>query len=115
MVAALFRVPQVGLASVTVMMVVYALLLRRMPAESPCACFGGFLASTNQIAIVRNVILAGSATGAAIVALGTDLRDGLLSQRVAGASFVGVAILFGLLHVLKSIYETRDSSLRGVS
>ena len=59
--------PAIGLGIATVLLFTYTTLLRRLPREAPCHCFGASSAATVRTALPRNVILTGLCGAAATI------------------------------------------------
>lgn len=87
--------PVVGLPAVTALLLVYGAVLRGRAADEPCECFGEMLPMTNRVAVVRNVVLAVAAGGAAAVAATHDLRTNLVTQGSAGVALLVFAAIAG--------------------
>jgi Methylamine utilisation protein MauE len=93
-------VPTVALGAFAVLMLGYAAILARVPANASCACLGEALDISSRIAIGRNLVLAACAVAAAVIGWQDDLANSLFSGAVLGWSLVGLALLFGSLHSL---------------
>lgn len=95
----LVAVPTVGLGAALVMLIVYSLQLRRLPAEESCDCMGNFLSYSRAAALKRNGVL-GSVAAAAMIASVTGVAPAAsVSQATVGAALIvaAFAVPVGLL------------------
>jgi hypothetical protein len=65
--ALLVLAPRAGFVLATVLVVLYACELRRLPQDSSCNCFGGQQTTTAGDAVRRNAVLAGVALLGAVL------------------------------------------------
>lgn len=96
----LLILPSVALGAFAALMLGYAVILARVPANAPCACLGEALDVSSRVAIGRNLLLAVCAVAAALIGWEADLTEDLFTEAVVGWSLVGLALLFGSLHSL---------------
>lgn len=107
-VIALLAVPVLGLFVVSLLLVVYAVELRRLRPGESCACFGDlFTASDRAAAIRRNLILL-----AASVALGASYGAGLLEIAPLSQPTIGIAAVAA---AAMAAGKARAALLRSVS
>jgi hypothetical protein len=107
-VVALLAAPTLGLFAVAMLLIVYAIELRRLRPDEGCACFGElFTAPDRAAAIGRNLILV-----AASLALGATYGVGLLEIAPLSSSTIGVV---AVVAAALTAGQARGALLRSVS
>jgi hypothetical protein len=97
----LLLVPTAGLGAATVVLGGYAWELRRLDPDQSCGCFGDFLKTTGERALLRNLVLAAISGTAFVLALSGVVTTGGISQATAGATLVAVAVVLAVDSVMR--------------
>jgi hypothetical protein len=90
----LVTVPLVGLVGASLLLVLYAREVRRLPADQPCNCFGGVIRTHAGAAAVRRNAGLAVVTAAGFVGYATGAVDvAPLSETVAGIALILVGAM----------------------
>jgi hypothetical protein len=89
-------VPTAGLGAATVVLGGYAWELRRLDPDQSCGCFGNFLRTTGEMAVLRNLVLAAISGAAFVLALSGVVTTAAISQATVGGTLVAFAVVLAV-------------------